>query len=43
MGTVTLESLDRWLDVYTRAWERKGVHAFVACFTENGVHWWSCP
>ncbi len=34
---MTLEQFDRRLDVYGRAWERKGVDAFVACFTEDAV------
>jgi hypothetical protein len=37
---VTFEELDRWLDVYSRAWERKGVDAFVACFTEDAIYAW---
>jgi hypothetical protein len=34
---VTLEGLDRSLDVFGRAWERKDVDVFVACFVE----WWN--
>jgi hypothetical protein len=35
---VTLEELDRWLDVYGRAWERKDVDVFVDCFAEDAAH-----
>ena len=37
---MTLEELDRWLDVYGRAWERQDVDGFVACFAEDAVYHW---
>ena len=37
---MTLEGLDRWLDVYGRAWERQDVDGFVACFAEDAVYHW---
>ena len=37
---MTLEELDRWLDVYGRAWERKDIDAFVALFAEHAVYQW---
>ena len=37
---MTLEELDRWLDVYGRAWERKDVDALVACFTAAALYAW---
>jgi ketosteroid isomerase-like protein len=40
IACVTLDELDRWLDVYGRAWERKDVQGFVACFTEDAVYAW---
>jgi ketosteroid isomerase-like protein len=35
-----LEELDRWLDVYGRAWERQDTDAFVFCFTEDAAYFW---
>jgi len=37
---MTLDELDRWLDVYGRAWERKDIDAFVGCFTPGAVYYW---
>ena len=37
---MTLEELDRWLDVYGRAWERQDIDGFVACFAEDAVYHW---
>ncbi len=37
---MTLEELDRWLDIYGRAWERKDVGGFVACFAEDAMYHW---
>jgi hypothetical protein len=38
--TVTLEELDRWLDVYGRAWERLEIDAFTECFAEEAFYYW---
>ena len=37
---MTLEELDRWLDVYGRAWENKDVDGFVDCFTPDADYYW---
>jgi uncharacterized protein (TIGR02246 family) len=37
---VTLEELDRWLDTYGRAWERKDTGGFAGCFTEDALYAW---
>jgi hypothetical protein len=37
---MTLDELDRWLDTYGRAWERKDVDAFVGCFVPDAVYYW---
>jgi SnoaL-like domain len=37
---MTLEELDRWLEVYGRAWENKDVDGFVECFTPDAVYYW---
>ena len=37
---MTLDDLDRWLDTYGRAWERKDVGAFVDCFVPDAVYYW---
>ncbi|MGZ4354886.1 MAG: nuclear transport factor 2 family protein [Gaiellaceae bacterium] len=37
---MTLDELDRWLDVYGRAWERKDSAAFVACFADGALYAW---
>ncbi len=36
---MTLDKLDGWLDTYGRAWERKDLDAFVACFAEDGAYY----
>jgi ketosteroid isomerase-like protein len=37
---VTLEELDRWLEVYGRAWEQRDLDSFVGCFAEDAVYHW---
>jgi hypothetical protein len=37
---MTLDELDHWLDVYGRAWERKDVDGFAACFTPDAAYYW---
>ena len=37
---MTLDELDRWLNVYGGAWENRDVDAFVGCFTEDAVYQW---
>lgn len=37
---MTFDELDSWLDAYGRAWERKDVETFVACFAEDAVYAW---
>ncbi len=37
---MTLDDLDRWLDTYGRAWERKDTDGFVACFSEDARYAW---
>ena len=37
---MTLDELDRWLDVYGRAWERKDSDGFVGCFAEGALYAW---
>ncbi len=37
---MTLEELDRWLDVYGRAWERQDIDGFVACFAQDAAYHW---
>jgi hypothetical protein len=37
---VTLDELDRWLDTYGRAWERKDADAFTGCFTADAPYAW---
>ena len=37
---MTLDELDRWLDEYGRAWERKDVDGFVGCFTPDATYYW---
>ncbi len=37
---MTLDELDRWLDSYGLAWERRDADAFVACFAEDARYYW---
>jgi hypothetical protein len=37
---VTLDDLDRWLDTYGRAWERKDADTFTGCFTDAALYAW---
>jgi hypothetical protein len=37
---VTLDELDRWLDVYGRAWERRDADGFVGCFAADALYHW---
>jgi hypothetical protein len=37
---VTLDELDRWLDAYGRAWERKDTDAFTGCFADGALYAW---
>ena len=37
-GFRTLDELDRWLDAYGRAWERKDLDGFVGCFAGGAVY-----
>jgi hypothetical protein len=37
---MTLDELDRWLDVYGRAWERKDLDGTLGCFAEGAVYQW---
>jgi len=37
---VTLDELDRWLDVYGNAWENKDVDGFVECFAPDALYFW---
>ena len=37
---MTLDDLDRWLDVYGRAWERFDADGFVGCFAEDALYAW---
>ena len=34
------DELDRWLDVYGRAWENKDIDAFVDCFSPDALYYW---
>ena len=37
---MTLDELDRWLDAYGRAWERKDTAGFTGCFTDGALYAW---
>ena len=37
---MTLDDLDRWLETYGRAWERRDADGFVACFAPDALYHW---